>query len=304
LIYGIDIGGTKIELVVFSDALEELWRKRIETPVQSYPAFLGAVSGLIDEADQQFGKRAVVGIGLPGLVDAQGRSLCANVPCATGQYVAQDLSRQLDRFVVVENDCRLFALSEAKGGAGQGHQTVFGAILGTGAAGGTVIDGKLARGGRGMGGEYGHLPLPALIQQEFDLPLWPCACGLLSCAEAYVTGPGLLKRLSPHFGVPAEQTSDLIAAWRSNDAAAKRIFDCLTAILGATLASVVKVIDPDIIVMGGGLSLVDEIVAAMPDAISGHLFEGFASPPVVAAKFGDSSGARGAAILAQMQGAA
>lgn len=290
-------------MVVFDLALEPLSRERIATPTDDYDAFLGAVAALVAKADAAGGAGAPIGVGIPGLVDERGLSFCANVPCAIGKPVAQDLAERIDRPVVAENDCRLFALSEAIGGAGAGYRSVFGAILGTGAAAGLVLDGRLERGRRGAAGEYGHLPLSAQLQHKHDIPLIDCACGLKACAEAYIGGPGLL-RLARHFGVAAEDTREVIAAWRAGDPARQKTFAAFIDILGASLANVVKLVDPDVIVMGGGLSQIPEVIAAVPDAITRHMFRGFGSPPVVTARFGDSSGVRGAALLARERAAA
>lgn len=298
MIYGVDIGGTKIELVVFDDGLEPVARERVDTPTDDYDVFLSAVTDLIAKADAQYGDGAAVGVGVPGLVDEQGNSFSANVPCAIGKPVGHDLAARIGRPVVAENDCRLFALSEATGGAGEGHHSVFGAILGTGAAAGLVVDGRLERGRRGAAGEYGHLPISARQQQLHDLIVLDCACGLPGCAEAYIGGPGLLA-MARYFGVEADGTQAVVAAWREGQFNAKRTYDAFLDILGASLANVVKLIDPDIIVMGGGLSQIPEVIADLPEAISRHMFAGFGAPPIVAARFGDSSGVRGAALLAR-----
>lgn len=303
MIYGIDIGGTKIEFVAFGDALAPVERRRLATPAHDYSAFTQALTQLIEEADASFGDaighKAPVGLGMPGLQDREGRALCANLPGVTGHKVAQDMAQRLGRPVAMLNDTRCFALSEARGGAGEGHRVVFGAILGTGAAGGLVIDGHVEDGHRGLAGEYGHLPLPAALQQHYDLPLLTCGCGLPGCFEAYVAGEGLIA-LARHFGCDADDSRALAAAWRAGDDKALATRDAFLDILGASFANIVKLCDPDIIVLGGGLSLIDEVCAGLPQAIAGHLFAGLASPPVVRAKFGDSSGVRGAAILASL----
>lgn len=298
MIYGIDIGGTKIELVAFDADLAVVDRRRVATPTQDYERFLDTIVALVEEADARFRMQPPVGLGIPGLVDRMGRSFCANVPGAMGRQIAPDLASRLGRPISAENDCRCFALSEARGGAGAGHRIVFGAILGTGAGGGLVLDGRLERGRQGIAGEYGHLPLPAGLQQAYGLPRRMCGCGLPGCVEAYVAGPGLVA-LGRHFGIDAPEPAALVAAWRAGEPAAVRTRDCLLDILGSTFASMVKLYDPDIFVLGGGLSLIDEIVEMLPAAIGSHLFPGFPPPPVARARFGDSSGVRGAAILAQ-----
>jgi N-acetylglucosamine kinase len=298
MIYGIDIGGTKIEFVVFDDALGPVDRLRVDTPAHDYAAFTDVMVGLIRDADARFGQTPRVGLGVPGLVDAEGRAVCANLPGVTGRWVARDMAARIGRPVAMLNDTRCFALSEAVGGAGDGYRVVFGAILGTGAAGGLVIAGRVEDGLRGLAGEYGHLPLPAALQHRYKLPIRTCGCGLPGCLEAYVAGEGLIA-LARHFGSDAPDSRALAAAWRGGDARALATRDAFLDILGAAFANIVKLCDPDVFVLGGGLSLIDEVCAGLPEAIASHLFGGFSSPPVLRAAFGDASGVRGAAILAQ-----
>ena len=298
MIYGFDIGGSKIELVVFDGDLEPVERHRVATPTTDYAAFLTAVTDLVALADTNHGPGWPIGVGIPGLVDGRGHAFCANVPAAMGKPVAADLRARLDRPVVTENDCRLFALSEANGGAGSGVMRCFGAILGTGAAGGLVVDGRVVQGRQGIAGEYGHMQISAAIVQRHDLPIWPCGCGLPACVESYIAGPGILA-IGRYFGLEADSTADMVSAWRTDDPRAARARAAFEDVLGSTFATVVMMYDPDIIVLGGGMSKVDDIVAVIPSAIDRHLFHGFHAPPVVRATFGDSSGVRGAALLAR-----
>lgn len=302
MIYGIDIGGSKIEIAVFDSGFDAVERARIATPQGDYDAFVDAIAGLVLDADRRFGADARVGLGIPGLVDADGRSLSANVPSANRRHVAADVASRIGRPVVSENDCRCFALSEATGGAGDGLSLVFGAILGTGAAGGLVIDGRLVRGRQGILGEYGHIQLPAGLATHYSLPLRRCGCGLTACFESYIAGPGLV-RLAGDFGLDVPDVPTLAQLWRAGDTTALQVRDCFVDLVGAVFASVAMMNDPDVIVMGGGLSLLDEVVEAVPGAIERHLFTGFTAPRVVRARFGDASGARGAAILAQQAAA-
>ncbi len=296
MIYGIDIGGTKIELVAFDDDMESTHRERAATPTDDYDAFIDAIAGLVERADERFGTAGRVGLGIPGLIDRAHRSFSSNVPCINGRTIAPDVADRLHRAVIAENDCRCFALSEATGGAGADCRVVLGAILGTGAASGLVSQGVLLKGRYSIAGEYGHVPLPASLQQAYRLPILQCACGLPACVECYISGPGML-RLAAFFGATASTPQALAEAWRAGDPSALRVRDCFFDILGSTFATMVKLYDPDVIVMGGGLSLIDEVVTMLPDAMTAHLFPGFSSPPVVAAKYGDSSGVRGAALL-------
>ncbi len=297
MIYGIDVGGTKIEIAVYADDLNAVDRWRTATPTESYDAFIETLANLIGEADAKFGVEGTVGLGIPGLIDAEGRSLSSNIPAANGRNVRRDLSARIGRKVTIGNDCRCFALSEATGGAGEGFRNVYGAVLGTGAAGGFVVDGVLEAGRQGIAGEYGHIPLPALMQQRYDLPLRQCGCGLPSCVEGYISGPGLMF-LQQYFGGSFADAPTLASAWRAGDGVAEKTFDVYLDILGSTFATLVLLHDPDIIVLGGGVSLIDGIPERLPGAIEEHLFNNAKSPIIRRAKFGDASGSRGAAILA------
>lgn len=298
MIYGLDIGGTKIEIAIFDDTftLQKNWR--VATPTQDYDAYLKTLVDLINEADDMHKSKGLVGLGMPGIADASGQALCPNIPAASGQNIIADFSKLIDRPITIQNDCRCFALSEANGGAGEGYDTVFGAILGTGAGGGFTIDGKLLKSRQGIAGEYGHRQIPALLQQKYDLPLRACGCGLPSCYEGYISGPGM-QFLYRHFGGQDKTAPDIVKAWRQGDVRAIKTLTCYMDILGASMASLVMCYDPDVFVLGGGVSLIDEIVDQLPANINYHLFTNFSSPPVVRAKFGDASGARGAAILAK-----
>lgn len=298
MIYGIDVGGTKIEFVVFDDDLTPSEPVRIDTPADDYPRFLHVLSDLVERADERLGERPRIGIGMPGLKDGEGRALCANLPGVTSHCVASDIADRIGRPVATLNDTRCFALSEAVGGAGEGYRVVFGAILGTGAAGGLVIDGRVEDGHRGLAGEYGHLPLSAALQQRYGLALRRCGCGLEACIEGYVAGDGLIE-LGRHFGADVPDAKQLADAWRAGDRAATETREAFLDILGCAFANLTKLCDPDVIVMGGGLSLIDEVIELLPRAIASHMFGGFSPPPVVRARFGDSSGVRGAAILAR-----
>ncbi len=297
MIYGIDIGGTKIEFVAFDDNIDPVDRIRVTTPAHDYSRFVDTIAGLIANADKQYGGRAPVGLGLPGLKDCNGRALCANLPGVTGHQVTTDIAAHIGRGVAALNDTRCFALSEARGGAGDGFRVVFGAILGTGAAGGLVINGRVEDGHRELAGEYGHLPLSATLQQKYALPIRQCGCGLSGCLEAYIAGHGLVA-LARQFGTSAPDAQRLAHAWRAGDPASIACRDAFLDILGCAFANITKLVDPEVIVLGGGLSQIDELVDLLPSAIARHLFGGFAAPQVKRAKFGDASGARGAAILA------
>lgn len=298
--HGIDIGGSKIELVAWRDAggqLQECFRERIATPGTDFDAFIGAIAALVARGDAALGAAAPVGIGLPGVVDrASGRQLSSNVPALNGRVVAQALQEALQRQVVIGNDCQCFALSEAQGGAAHGLPSMFGAILGTGAGGGYCVGGRLLRGANGIAGEWGHWSLPAALLTQYGLPLQYCPCGKRGCLERYVSGPGL-SRLHAHLGGNGDTPLALVARANSGDALAAQALAIHLDLLGHALASLVLAYDPHAIVLGGGLSNLDHLYQQLPAAIQRHLFHGVQAPPVLPPRFGDAGGARGAALL-------
>ncbi|CAM5194526.1 ROK family protein [Alishewanella longhuensis] len=296
--YGLDIGGSKIELAIFDPQLQVQQRWRVATPTQDLPAFIKVVSAQIARADALCGQDAKVGIALPGVIRADGTVISSNVPCLTDQPVAALLTQQLARTVVIGNDCRCFALSEAVAGAGKGYRKVLGYILGTGAGGGFCLDGQLLPGR--VAGEYGHIAISALVAQRHQLPLRQCGCGLLGCVEPYISGTGL-GRLYQHYTAKAASSVDWVNAYRQQDTLAQQTFEVYLDILGAHLAGLCLTLEPDCLVLGGGLSQIPELIAALPAAIQDHLFAGVTAPLVLAAEGGDASGVRGAAILAQFK---
>jgi N-acetylglucosamine kinase len=300
--HGLDIGGSKIELVSFVDAadgLQERHRRRVATPRDDFNAFEQAVAALVAEGDAAVGGQAPVGLGLPGIVDpASGRQLSSNVPALNGRAVVQSLTERLARPVFIGNDCQCFALSEAQGGAADGLPSMFGAILGTGAGGGFCVGGRLLAGYNGIAGEWGHWSLPAALLERHRLPLLECPCGLRGCLERYVSGSGLstLHRLL------AAEDGD--AAWiearaAAGDAAARHTLEVHLDLLGQSLAMLVLAYDPHAIVLGGGLSKLHRLYEQLPAAMARHLFRGPRLPAVLPPRFGDAGGARGAALLAR-----
>jgi N-acetylglucosamine kinase len=297
--YGIDIGGTKIELVACDAALEVRHRRRIATPQGDYPGFLAALEGLAADADRELGLTdAPIGIALPGVRDRRsGRQLSANVPALTGHSVAADLQARLRRPLYFGNDLQCFALSEAHGGAAEGYPSMFGAILGTGAGGGYCLHGRLVAGFNGLAGEWGHWSVPAHLLLLHDLPVLDCACGLRGCVERYVSGSGLVA-LHHHFGGASADAGAVIALADNGDAGARRAVAVHLDLLGHSLAKLVLALDPHVIVLGGGLSQHAPLYDALPAAVAAHLFDGVQVPPIVPPRFGDAGGARGAALLA------
>lgn len=298
--YGLDIGGSKIELVAFDAAMQPAHRQRIDTPHAGYGTFLDAVCALVAEADAALGRRCTaIGIGLPGVRDRDsGRQLSANVPALTGQRVGADLEARLQRPLRLGNDLQCFALSEANGGAADGCPSMFGVILGTGAGGGWCIDGRLVAGYNGIAGEWGHWSIPAQLLAKHGLPLLDCGCGLRGCLERYVSGSGVAA-LHRHLGGASTDAASVIAAAQAGDAAARQALAIHLDLLGHAFASLVMAVDPHVIVLGGGLSRHEQLYAALPAAMQEHLFAGMRVPPILPPRFGDAGGARGAALLAR-----
>ena len=304
LFYGLDIGGTKIEMGVFSSDLILIDSWRVITPTDNYDIFIQAVVDIIHDAEYRHNKsssqacapKGLIGIGMPGVIDKNNLVKSANIPCCTGKNIIADLHNILHCKMTLANDCRLFALSESVGGAGESHKFVYGAIIGTGAAGGLCIDGQIYNGSNGFAGEYGHLPVSAYLIDKYNLPILDCGCGLKGCYEPYVSGPGL-GWIYNHFGAKTTDTRHFVAKLRENDTIARSAFNCYMDLLGASFASIVLSYDPDIIVLGGGVSNINEVVNALQASINNHLYSGVECPPIVKAKYGDSSGVRGAAIL-------
>ncbi len=279
---GIDLGGTKIEALALDGAGREVFRKRVPTPRGDYAATISAVRQLV----AQIGK-GTVGIGIPGAEShATGLIKNANSTWLIGKPLRKDVEAALGRPVRLENDANCFALSEAVDGAGKGAAVVFGVILGTGVGGGIVVDGKIIRGANAIAGEWGHNPLPQPGEKDFPLP--PCYCGRAGCIETYLSGPGLS---SDHERVTGERlaTEQVVLREESMKRYEER--------LARALASVINVLDPDVIVLGGGMSNVPRLYTEVPRQWERHVFSDRVatrlSPPV----HGDSSGVRGAAWL-------
>ncbi|MEA1943715.1 MAG: ROK family protein [Pseudomonadota bacterium] len=287
---GIDLGGTKTEGVAMNAAGEVLARERVSTP-PDYDGALDMIAALIARLEAGHGP-ARIGIGHPGSSSpADGRMRNANSRWLNGRPLGEDLERRLGRPVRLANDADCFALSEARDGAGAGHAIVFGVILGTGVGGGIVIDGRLLDGAQRIAGEWGHNPLP--WPHENEIPGPACWCGLNGCIETWLSGPGLAQDHARHTGEMLEACE--IA--RSDDPACRDSMARYADRLARALASVINLIDPDVIVLGGGVSN----TAGLPDAIqaklAGHVFSDILKTRVVRHRHGDSSGVRGAAWL-------
>jgi len=290
---GIDLGGTKIEAQVFDESWQVIDKKRVATP-GTYPALLAALSGLMTWSERVADRIIPVGIGAAGLINpATGLVLSANI-CATGRPLPADIATAAGRPVSYINDCRALALSEAVFGAGQGHKSVLSVILGTGIGGGLALDGALRTGPSGTGGEIGHCAAPAAIVAQHNLPVVACGCGRTGCIETYIAGPGLERLARALLGT--DMSARAISAQRhSTTAPVWQVWCALTADLLRTL---ILTLDPDVIVLGGGLSTIDGVEDDLFIATQNAHFAGFTPPPIVLAQGGDASGARGAAYAA------
>jgi len=294
--YGIDVGGTKTEFAVFDDSWSRVDSHRIDTPTTHYPEFISALQSLVNEADAVYGADCSVGVGLTGIVDRAGNSFSVNVPCLNGNAVQKDLAKAIGRDVRCINDVRAFALSEARGGAADGFGTMVGIILGTGAASGYCRAGIPRIGVDGVAGEWGHIPISAPMVDRYDLPIFDCSCGKSGCMEAYVSGPGL-ARLGHYFVGPELDSIECVARMRRGDQAATEVFgiwiDCVASVIG----QLVLHDNPEAIVIGGGMSNIDELFDRLPEAAAQFMLTDLAPPPILRAKFGDDSGVRGAAMV-------
>ena len=279
---GVDIGGTKIEAVAL-DGTREVLRRRVATPRGDYDATIAAVASLVREMGE-----GTVGVGIPGALSrVTGLVKNANSTWLIGRPLKEDLENALQRKVRLENDANCFALSEATDGAGKGAQVVFGVILGTGVGGGIVVHGKVLTGPNAIAGEWGHNPLPAPAPQ--DLPLPPCYCGRAGCIETYLSGPGLAR---DHLELTRKSLNpEEIVALQGESL--RRYEERLAR----ALASVVNVLDPDVIVLGGGMSNVARLYTEVPRLWSRHVFSDHVATRLVRNAHGDSSGVRGAAWL-------
>ncbi len=296
---GIDLGGTKIEAVALSPAGEEIARRRVTTP-REYGPSLDALAGLVRELDRAADETGTVGVGIPGTVVPQtGLVKNANSVWLNGRPLGRDLEERLDRPVRLMNDANCFALSEATDGAAAGAHVVFGIILGTGVGGGIVVDGRCLSGANLIAGEWGHNPLPWLGADEWPGP--PCYCGKRGCVETWLSGPALERDHAEHTGLTLPAREIARAAVDGDPGAAATLARYHDR-LGRALASLINVLDPDVVVLGGGMSNIAGLAEAASALLPRYLFAAGASAVPVAtrvlrAAHGDSSGVRGAAWL-------
>jgi fructokinase len=273
---GVDLGGTKIELAVFDDDGTERLRRRTSTPHSGYDEALQVLASFVSDAEKGAGERCSIGIGMPGAVSPRsGRVFNAYNTPFNGRRLKQDLEQKLDREIRFANDANCFALSEAIDGAGKGASVVFGAILGTGAGGGIVVNRQVLHGNNALAGEWGHTPLPWMTAEEHPGP--QCYCGRAGCIEQFVAGPALNRDIAAH----GEEIANELHEDR----------------LARAFSMVVNFLDPDVIVLGGGLSNIQRLYTTVPRLLPRYVYSQNVDTPIVPAKHGDASGVRGAAML-------
>ncbi|HDN2513666.1 fructokinase [Providencia vermicola] len=295
---GIDLGGTKIEVIALDDDGETLFRKRVSTPKGDYPATLSAIVGLVNDAETATGQTGSVGVGIPGtLSPVTGKVKNANSTWLNGQFFDADLGKLLGREVKVANDANCLAVSEAVDGAGAGAKVVFAVIIGTGCGAGIALDGQVHSGGNGVAGEWGHNPLP--WQDDSDrqfLSNENCYCGLTGCTELFVSGTGFMADYAKLSG-ETKIGLDIVKLAQEGDKFAKIAMDNYLNRLAKALGQAINMLDPDVIVLGGGMSNVDSLYEELPTRIRSWVFGRECDTPIRKAVHGDSSGVRGAAWL-------
>lgn len=292
---GIDLGGTKIEAIVLDDAGQERFRERVATPQGDYAGILDALRGLVGRAEQAVGEARTVGIGTPGAISpATGLMKNSNSVVLNGKPLKVDLERVLGREIRIMNDANCFALSEAVDGAAAGAEVVFGVIVGTGCGAGVVVQGHALSGPNAIAGEWGHNPLPWPNDDERPGPA--CYCGKHGCIETWLSGTGFANTFGRETG-QALNAPEIVARAEAGDATCEAALQRYEDRMARGLAHVINILDPDVIVLGGGMSNVRRLYANVPALWGKYVFSDRVDTRLVAPKYGDSSGVRGAAWL-------
>ena len=292
---GVDLGGTKIEVIALAPDGRVLLRHRIATPKEDYRAVLDALAGLVRESETKLGQTGTVGIGTPGSISrATGLLRGSNSVCLNGQPIRADLEALLGRSIAITNDANCFALSEATDGGGAGAEVVFGVILGTGVGAGVVVRGRVLTGPNAIAGEWGHNPLP--WPRDDERPGALCFCGHRGCIETFVSGPGVER---DHLAIAGARlgSADIAARAAAGEAACEQTLQRYEERLARALAHVINILDPDVIVLGGGMSNLDRLYTSVPRLWAPWVFSDRVDTKLVRHVHGDSSGVRGAAWL-------
>lgn len=298
--YGLDIGGTKIELAAFNEKLEKLHSERVPTPQSSYEEWLRAVETLVRNADEKLGEKGTVGLGIPGFVNHKtGLAEIANIAVAHDNSILKDLSERLEREVRAENDANCMALSEAWDESNQQYNTVLGLIIGTGFGGGIVVNGKAHSGQIGMAGEVGHTQLNyhALKLLGWDkAPIYKCGCGNTACLDSYISGRGFEMLYHDLVGEKLNAKT-IIERFYAKEPKTVEFVEKYIELMAISISPLITVLDPDMIVFGGGLSNFEYIYEVLPTVLPKYLMRSAEVPVIKKAIHGDSSGVRGAAAL-------
>jgi fructokinase len=293
---GVDLGGTKIEAVVLDGENRVVWRERMATPRGDYAATIAAICGLAARGEAASGGPCSVGLGIPGAVSPATRVIKnANSTWLNGRPFVSDLEAALGRDVRVANDANCLAVSEAADGAAAGAAVVFGVILGTGTGGGLVVHGEPIIGANAIGGEWGHNPLPWPADDERPGPA--CYCGRAGCIETFLSGPGLAADYARRGGVSGTDAAGVVSRAAAGEPRAAEAMDVWLDRLARSLATIINVVDPDVIVAGGGLSQIGRLYAEVPARWGAYVFSDRVATRLVPAAHGDASGVRGAAWL-------
>ncbi len=296
---GIDVGGTKIEAIALDEDGTVLQRQRVMTPKGDYEATLDAIAQLVRRTEADLGQSGTIGVGLPGAISSRtGLVKNSNSTVLNGRTVPEDLARKLGRAIRTENDANCFALSEAIDGGGAGQDVVFGIILGTGVGGGLVVDRRCVVGRNRIAGEWGHNPLPWARDEERPGPR--CYCGKTGCIETFLSGDGLQREYRTQAGHTrghVRSGAEIAAAAQAGEEAAQRCLRTYQDRLARSLAAVINVLDPDVVVFGGGLSNIDALYDGLVPCVARYAFSDHLDTQFVRAAHGDSSGVRGAAWL-------
>ncbi len=292
---GIDLGGTKTAAIVLADDGRTVWESRRPTPRDDYSSTIEVIAALVEEGERTAGVTCPVGIGMPGAISPDtGLVKNANSTWLNGRPFKEDLERRLGRDLRLQNDANCLAVSEAADGAAAGAAVVFGVILGTGTGGGVVVRGEVLTGANAIAGEWGHNPLPAPEADERPGP--SCYCGRRGCIETFLSGPGLAQAYRARTGREV-RAEDLVSRAASGDSDARVVLDRWTARLARALAGVINILDPDVVVVGGGLSRLPHIYRDVPAMWGRWVFSDSVRTVLLPAKYGDASGVRGAAWL-------
>jgi len=290
---GVDLGGTKIEIIGLSDDGQEKIRYRVPTPSNSYNEIIHTICDLVHSVESEVGLMGAVGLAMPGAISSDsGLVKNSNTTCLNGKLFNKDLEERLGRKIKVANDANCFTLSEAVDGAAKSSQVVFGVILGTGTGGAVVIDKKVYEGRNLIAGEWGHNPFPSVLGEE----VFPCYCGKQGCVETFLSGPAIERE---YFLRTKEKLSvkeiDLLA--QSGNRQAMGLLECYCDRLARGLSGVINILDPDVVVLGGGVSNLNSIYEIVPKIWGKYIFSDKVETRILKAKHGDSSGVRGAAWL-------